>query len=371
MQFFAYLIPFLTCLLLKIAFKYDGEWQTYLYVFLAGEICVGILHLVFYSSRTSSNEFLGSYIIKTRHTDPWIELIERQETKRDANGNSYTVTKIEERYHKEEFHFYTNIGSTIKTNEFFFNKIINTWNVGYHLVKWTGKEIKGGERFAQDFFLNDTEIKDASDHYKFITISEINSYTNKVKNSNSIYRTEKISKKEAKSLGLFEWPIPKDYDVPAILSQIGKIPDEIDSLYRRFNSLIAPNKQMRLFLLLFRAENGIAIAEKQKSYWKGGNKNEFIICLGIDKEKNIQWVYPFSWANENIVEVETTQWFLENSCLNLKKFLIWFNLEHRKWKRREFKDFNYIKVDLQLWQTIFLFVAAILVGIISIYICIN
>lgn len=371
MLFFAYLIPLIACLILKFGFDYDGEWTSYLWFLFFGEATVGILHLIFYAARTSSDEYLGAYATKISYIEPWTELIEQRVQKTDAYGKTYTVTEIREKYHKEEYYFYTNLNTKFKTDSNFYYKIKGIWQTSDHVQSWRGNNIKGGIRFAHNHHFSDVSINGPEDHDKFILISQENTYTNKIKNSNSIYRSIKVSKKEAQELGLYEWPKLIEYDVPCILSHSIPVSDELNTLYRRFNALVAPERQMRLFILLFDGNLPMEVAEKQRHYWKGGNKNEFTICLGVDSDENISWVYSFSWSAENLVEIEVNQWFLNHRKLDLHGFLNWFSFEFLKWERRQFKDFKYIQVDLLLWQTITIMIGAVLESIIAISYCLS
>lgn len=123
---------------------------------------------------------------------------------------------------------------------------------------------------------------------------------------------------------------------------------------------------MRLYILLFDYLKGIDIAEQQKRYWNGGNKNEFIICLGLTSKSEVKWAYVFSWSDEKNLEIETTQWFLKNRNLNLNSFYNWFFHHHKKWKRKEFKDFDYISIPLKLWQLLTIYFISVLENIIAV-----
>ncbi len=363
----AYCIPILTCLLLHFAFGYNGEWTSYLWTIILGEAAIGGLHFLFHSHRTSATEYLGSIVTRMEHEDAWTELKEEKVTKTDENGNRYEEIRIVEEYHPEIYRFFTSLGNHYKTHKDFFNHVCILWDSPLKFRSLTGSHIKGGIRHGQYKNFSDEIINGFEQHYKYFPISERNTYTNKIVNSNSIFNFENISKEEASALGLYEFPKPDErYDVPAILCRSFEIPKEIDALYRRFNALEAPSKQLRLFILIFDADAGIAVAEKQKSYRKGGNKNEIIICLGVTSDKEIKWVYTFSWAKETIVEVEINQWFLEHSQLDFEAFLAWFSFEYRKWERREFKEFDYIRVNLKLWQYIAVMLGGVIMGIISI-----
>lgn len=363
----AYCIPIFACLLLRFAFNFDGEWYAYMWTFIFGELTVGGLHYLFYRHRTSATEYLGAIVTGVEHENEWTELKEEKVRKTDSKGNSYEVTEIREIDHSEIYRFHTSLGHHYQTNSDFFFHVCRQWDNPLKHRSWTGSHIKYGIRHGQYKRFIDETINGVEDHHKYLPVSEKHRYTNKIINSNSIFNFEEISKSEASILGLYEFPAPDEkYDVPAILCRKFAIPENIDQLYRRFNALETPSKQLRLFILVFDADAGIAVADKQKSYWKGGNKNEIVICLGVNGKKQVKWAYTFSWAKENIVEVEIDQWFLEHPELDFEAFLAWFGQEYKKWERRQFKEFDYIQVNLQLWQNIAVIIGGIIMGILSI-----
>ena len=65
---------------------------------------------------------------------------------------------------------------------------------------------------------------------------------------------------------------------------------------RRVNAFCGHDNQIHVFVLLFKASEGIEIAYRQRSYWKGFNKNEFVVCLGMDGN-SVKWCQPMSWTS--------------------------------------------------------------------------
>lgn len=365
---FVYLIPVIACLLLHLEFDYDGKWTTYLWMMFFGELTAGLLHYVALSIHSSSEEFLGSIVSSIHHEDEWVELIKTQETRRDSNGNSYTVTKIEEKRHPEKYYFFNTRGSRIKTHFNFFNYVASVWNLSPNYDSWTSNNIKGGIRYGRHYTMKDFNEEQHENPHNWIPVTETNSYTNKVRCSNSVFKFEKIDKTRATELGLIDYPTINGYDAPCILSKEFKVSKEADDLFRKFNGAYAPTLQMRLYILLFKEEQGISISELQKAYWQGGNKNEFVICIGLKGNNQVGWARAFSWADEQIKEVEVAQWLTEHPTLDfesLHKFLI----SHLGgWKRKEFKDFDYINVTLPLWWLIVVFALSIGENALALYI---
>ena len=346
----AYILPVIACLLLHFEFDYEGPWTTYLWMIIFGEGTVGLLHWFFYDMHTSSTEYLGSMVKDINHEDAWTELVEVKETKTDNKGNSYTVTRIDERYHSEKYYLHTTRGSKIDTNFSFYCRVRDLWGLPANTLRWTGSHIKGGVRYGSFYTIADFKEEERENPNNWVPVTESNSYRNKVQASNSIFKFEKIDKKTASEIGLLDYPAIYSHDAPCVLSNDILIPPALDELFRKFNARYAPEYQMRLYMLLYNADRGISISEQQRSYWQGGNKNEFVICLGMNSKEEVEWARAFSWADDQIKEVETAQWLMQHSNVNWFDFHAWLRWHLIDWKRKEFKDFDYISITLPLWQ---------------------
>lgn len=144
-----YIIPIVCCLVLRFGFGYIGEWSTYLWVFLAGEATVVLIHWILLKTQCLKTEYLGSIITGIYYEEPWTELVERHETKTDSKGRTYTVKRIEERHHSESYYFITSRGSSIGCSFWFFDDVRKLWRLPRSNDRWTGREIKGGVHPAE------------------------------------------------------------------------------------------------------------------------------------------------------------------------------------------------------------------------------
>lgn len=366
-----YLLPVFACLLLRFGFDFEGKWTTYLWILVAGEATVGSLHLLFYWLRSTGTEYLGSLVESIHHENEWTEIILRNETRRDAKGNSYTVTRTEYRKHPEQYYFFNTRNKRTGTDSRFFNHVRNLWGLSPHHDVWKGSNILGGERYGQHYRASDMDSFDRDNPAYWVPVTEKHRYRNRIVNSNSIFRFEKISKKDAKEENLFDYPGIIMHDAECILSEDFQIDEETRSLFRKFNGRHAPSREMRLYVLLFPAEKGVGVTHRQRAYWDGGNKNEFIICLGLTGEGKVEWANTFSWSDNQQKEVETTTWFLQHPEFQWQEFHDWFLIHSSDWKRKEFSDFRYINVSLALWQMIIMAACSILENIVAIRIALT
>ena len=343
-----YLIPALACVFLHFGFRYDGDWVAYAWVFGCGELTVGLLHWAFYSSFTSCEEYLGSRVSSIHYEAPWTEIVVRNETKVDGKGRVQIVCRVRHIHHPERYYFYTTLGSRFGISRSYFYRIRDLWRVNIHRDRWTGPNIRGGVRTGFHYNYNDLDATRYFDIRYWVPVTESHTYKNKIRCSNSIFKFEKINKGKARSLGLVDYPVISGLDAPSVLSKDFPIPYYVDDLFRKFNAGVAPYSQMRLYILLFDWQRGIGISELQRAYWQGGNKNEFVICIGMDASATIHWARAFSWADEQQLETEVAQELLNRKQLDWEFLYYWLYNNISRWKRKEFKDFNYIQVTLPL-----------------------
>lgn len=366
----AYVIPVIACLLLKFEFDYDGGWAAYLWVILFGEGTVGALHYAFYRKQSSRKEYLGSLVYDIVHEDSWVELVEVSETRTDRNGRTYTVRRIEERYHPDRYYFHTTRGSAVDTDYNYYCYVRDLWGLPCNRLTWSGSRIRGGMRFGEKYDMADFDYEARENPANWVPVTECHKYTNKIQASNSIFKFEEIKPEQAREIGLYDYPAIVWHDAPCILSDSIPVAPEIDELFRKFNGRYAYLVEMRVFILLFDASKGIGISELQRAYWQGGNKNEFVVCIGVDDEGEVAWARVFSWADEQTVEVETAQWLMHHKQLDWMEFHDWMKEHIAGWKRKEFKDFDYINVTLPLWQILTVIASSAAENALAIYIAV-
>ena len=82
-------------------------------------------------------------------------------------------------------------------------------------------------------------------------------------------------------------------------------------------------------------------------------KNEAIICVGVDDDYKVDWSYVISWTPNQAFRGEITNFFMDQKKLDLVQLADWLGPHiEQNWKRREFKEYEYISVEPPLWGTI-------------------
>ena len=364
MEIVIYIIPFLTAMFLLLVFNKKMVWWEYMALIVPSLLFTFITQLIMVSVNSSDTEYLGSYVNRITYYEPWDEMVRVRHTRTDKDGDTEVYYTWEREYHSECYTY-----------------VDNESNWEYHLSKKEYEVIK--KRMGNNSVFRDMNRKyhridgDAYDIYWDKTIEHLydittpHSYTNKIKASQShtIFKYSDISEEDAKELGLYEYPDIKLMNQNPIIGR--NVTDKDKQRIKYINATYGKTHQFRVYMLFYEGKD-IEISEQQKAYWQNGNKNEFVVCLGTQKD-SVVWCNPFSWCDEPKLEVLTRDYFIQNPKVDIDAYGKWLQTQiPTKWKRKEFADFEYIRIGLSRGQYIALIIIMILLNIgISVFLVMN
>jgi len=289
---------------------------------------------------TKQNEILGGTVLSTTYYEPWDEWIQKECTKEvncrtDSKGNRSCQTETYDcsyvSYHSEYWELETTFGD------------MNCYQSEYEYLK---KKF-GNSSFVdmhRDFHSNDGDSYTSiwkGDSATFESYFINNTYENRIQASKSIFNY-----KDADTIHYNLYPriFADRGDANSFLSNSINVSKGNSSL-NYYNALFGKSKQLRMIVMVFKNQP-LQISLEQEAYWKGGNKNEFIVTIGIDNDSNITWARPFSWTMKK--ELIPT---VRDDIFNMKKFndvkisTYLGKTVPKMWKRREFKEFEYLSVE--------------------------
>jgi hypothetical protein len=336
-------------------------WEYFLpFAICALLICGGKLAVE--KSMTSDTEYWGDKAQSSIYNEAWEEEVPCTHTKycSGTRTNSKGETEnydyacgTEHSYdvdsHPPEWHLIDSSGNDHGISSGYFEYLCKLWN---------------NRQFVE---LNHTSVHMGRDGDRYVTtwdnkretlipIITKHTYENRVIASKNIYRFKEVTPKEAKEKALFEYPDPDgQYQMDAILGNAGNQKAVGEKEFNYLNATYGPSHQVRFWILLFE-NKPIDVAYSQQAYWQGGNKNEFVICIGLNKQHEIQWVLPFCWKPDapedkdkmNMLSIQTRDFLLEQKGkqLNLKNLAGWLEREIPKnWRRKKFAEFSYLTVE--------------------------
>ena len=366
-------IPFVVAIFLLIFYRKETVWWEYLLLIIPSLLVTLGFEWIFKKANMSDTEYYGDYVVRIRHEDAWNEWIKKTCTRKvpdgkDEDGNTkyreerYDCSYCEE--HPERWIFYTESGACIYTSE----KI------------WEGirKKLNSPMIFIdchRDYYTKDgdaQEYKFSGDWKRSQPVTWARSYDNPVMGSRSLFGFRKISEEEADSFGLFKYPDIMDIDQSPVLGI--RLPEQEDLALRRLNARCGRKYQFRLYTIFWKDKDP-EISGLQRAYWQGGNKNELVVCIGLSgNTRKIDWVRCFSWEDSPVLSVKVRDWLQNQKTYNTDAYVKYVEslLTSGQWHRKQFKDFDYVSVELTDLQVIVLLILTLIYNIgISIYIVRN
>lgn len=321
-----------------------------------------LMTMGFKHSLTADTEYLGGPCEKVEYYEEWRELVHYEcncrcvSYSRNSDGTQGscnnrvcdTCTRID--YHPPYWVAYARI-----SDENLYSIIIDQADYSRIAQRFgTPEEFRNMMRMNQ-VSIGDGNMYSYSWDGSYNTIEPMtveNSYENRVMASDlSAFGFTRIAEDSPEREGLFDYPPVQGYTQRVILGNAGSNTNaaQAEEYFRVLNARLGYDRQVKIFVLLYRGESE-EIAMRQQSYWYGGNKNEFIVAIGLDNSNNIQWSHSFSWMENPILAIETDQFLADSGTLDLMELAHF--LERKiplKWERRSFESFDYITVYIPGW----------------------
>jgi hypothetical protein len=360
-------VPLVFAAAMLIYFRRNCTWWEYLIPCVVSFVLIVICRMAIESLQTRDSEYWGAYVEYARYYEKWDEEVPcthavyrteiRTRTTTDSKGRTTTYT-----YPVQVFDHW-----------------MHPYDVDNHPPYWVYVDncdgsthvSQGDWQYCKRIWKNSTFVDMKRDYHsidgdaydvvwnnKFddlIPIATQHTYENRVQASDSIFKYPNVPLQRQKAL--YDYPRLKDpFNYTSVLAK-RKFGGE-DSL-RKLNGYFGKDKQIRVWLLVYENQP-MSVSKNQEAYWQGGNKNEFVICVSVDKEKNIQWANVFSWTKRNDIKIETRDYLVNSKKLDIKALAEWLMpVINSKWERRHFKEFNYLNVEPPTWAVFLTFVLTI------------
>ncbi len=366
MIWLALLIPLIAIVILVVFYSKHMNIIEYLVVFLVPIICILIGKGCSVSNQTKDTEYWNSYGINAVYEEAWSESWVELETytTTDSKGNTEIHTRLVNKtaYHPEQWTLNDNINSSYSISEKYFNELC---------VKWGNKKFKELNRgshtshtITKDGDAYVTDYDNIFDH--IVSVCKKHNYENRVQCSGSVFNFQKVSKETMTQYGLFDYPKENKFNFNPIMGYHDICASE---KLQRFNALNGKEKQLHMMLLVFMYQP-LEAGLFQESYWKGGNKNEFILCVGLS-DTNITWTKVISWTENEELKIKTAREIKEMKEFDVVKIVNYMGERiPPMFVRKHFKDFNYITIQPTTTATIITFIITLLVTIGISFMCI-
>lgn len=378
----ALFIPVITAAVLFFFFNHKTVWWEFFIPFAASALFIGIMKWTTEVLQTSDTEYWGEPISQAIHSQSWDEEVpcrheipcshpkycndkdgkEYQCGYEHSNDGHYHTYDVD--FHPEYWEVTTSHGNSDRVSQSEYTRLTHKWSNEKFVDKHRDYHSIDGDWYVTDFPGQD-ELMEC-----FVTT---HSYENRVQASHNIVNYPDVLEEEIKIYGLYDYPdITDGYKQKGILGYGDSTQKTAENKVQIINAKLGPKKQVKLFILVFRNKDEES-AYHQECLWKGGNKNEFVVCIGIDNLMNIKWAKTFSFTENQEIKIETRNFIKEMKKLNLSKVTDFLKIEiDKRFTRKEFKDFDYLTVEPKDWQVVLTFILTLVINVlISWWIVVN
>ena len=355
------LIPLATVIILLAGFRRKMARYEYA-IFLAPVLLVAIAKSCSEAIQTQDTEYWGGWVTQATYYEDWDEEVPcshpHMVPRTDSDGN---ITLVQDGWeHAYDVDEHPEYWQAVDSNG-------SSWHVSRGHFEKLAKQF--GNKTFRD--LNRNYHSDDGDAWDTIWKGEdnsleptttVHSYENRVQASRSVFKFPKV---DPKQYGLYDYPkVTGYYDCQAVLAPGVSEAQVADRTLMRWNAQLGRKKQVRMFVLVFKNQPRQAGFD-QESYWQGGNKNEFIVMVGVNSQLEVQWAHIASWTEVDDLKLDARQYVEGQKQLDLVGLVNWLGPQvEQRFVRKQFADFNYLTVDPPLWSVIttFLVTLAICIG---------
>ena len=372
--FGAIVLSFLITLGFYMFDKSQYKWWEFFLAPIATGAVVLLFIFMFDSLGQSYTETWGSSVVAVYEEEPYNEWHHETcyyyttDSKGNTTSHSYDCSHQDD--HGPSWYAVTDINETINISEEQHDKLVSQFGTrktavdkreNYDdddLCRYSSGSKFAGRVVGEYSYIYRTSWPGTDNTRK--AVSTQHNYTNKVKASDlTIFNISLVDEKLADSLKLFKYPELKDeLEYPTVLGV--NLPYETHEKFKRLNGKFGPTNQVRVWILVYENRPTI-IGNYQENYWVRGNMNELVICIG-KKDTTIQWSNVFSWTTNGTLPVK-----IRDYITNMKSFTPehldglyeYLNLNLKEYKRRDFKEFDYLKRETKWWEILIAYIFGI------------
>jgi hypothetical protein len=378
MIWIALIVPLIGAGILFVWFREKLTWWELLIPLGACLIFTFIFKLTVETVQTSDTEYWGDLGVRAEYYEYWSTWVDRTCSRQVACGTEtdskgHTRTKYCTEYYDcsycdenpAHWELVTRSGKSYSISESKYRELMARWN-SQPTFKDLRRRIDKHWRCGEDGDMY--YVTWNGDPYTSEPTSSSHRYENRVQAAHTAFDFPEITIEEKKLYNLHDYGEVKGYYQNCLLglekvkwvSQAER--DTLTRMLSYINGDLGPKKELRTWVLVFQDQPELA-ASMQEALWKGGNKNEMVICLGLSSKTNkLQWVKAFSWTPNRALLVNLREDLMETERFSSSKITEVLKKDLPAFERKHFREFSYITVDPPMWAIWVTFIVTLLVA---------
>lgn len=395
MMWFGILIPTLILGILLIIPKWRKAlvWWEVLIPIVVTIVTIIICQSIAINSATSDEEYWGAMGYRITHQEPFAYDSECSETyacgescSTDSNGNQSCTTQYCTRYvycienSPRLCYLIDNNGQSTGISHDTYNRIAKQWQFHKYQKNQVVTQSHGyttyGDKYKRLEHGNKHQVEwnDKWETSEPMAIEK--TYENRVQTLSHWGKVSNLIKKE---YDLFEYPEVYGWTTRTIMTNKAPYFEKANDYLCYLNGVLNTNKKgfkkIRIWLLIWYDQPQEA-AEYQKKYWKNGNKNEYIIMIGTNKNQDIIWSEVVTWCESDALNLRVRDHlaidFKKKGDVysgkltdeDLVKFSMWLEPELQKnYIKPNFHKYDFISVQPSMFSLFISFSIILIVNI--------
>lgn len=358
----ALFIPLIVAIILYKYFSHKTVWWELFVPIIASLIFTFSMKSIIEKVQVSSKEYWGSFVERVEYYEDWNEWITQTCTRScccDSKGENCSTETYDCsycQYHPAIWRIITTNGETVDISKSEYANIKSKF--GNESFVDLGRYYYTDD--GDEYFSNWNK-----DSLNAISVTTLHHYENRVKAADqSVFHFQDVSEEDKVKYNLKDYPeINGNYKMISIIGDSSQDATIAEAKIQYINGLLGNKKEVRVFVLIFK-DQPISAGFYQEWYWAGANMNEFVVCIGIDKERNVKWCKPISWTRSEILKAEVKNFVQNQTKLNLQSVADFMKIKiEEKFVRRSFKEFDYLTVEPPTWAVILAYLLTLAINI--------
>lgn len=351
----ALLIPLITAFILYKYYSRQTTWWEFCIPFCASLIFTVSMKAIIETVQVSCKEYYGSFIKTAEYYEPWNEYIHRICTISCGKNCTTTYDCSYVQYHSAYWQITTTTDEEVIINESEYERIKSFFGNDHFLELNRNYYTQDGNCYYSSW---------PSDSLHAIPVTTRHKYENRIKAADqSVFHFEHVTENDVTKYNLKEYPdITEYYKQDAVIGDNSEEAAEANKKIKYINGLLGPTKEVKVFVLIFKNQP-VQAAFFQEWYWSGANMNEFVVCIGIDNDRNVQWCKPISWTRSEILKSKVKDFVQSQKRLDLCDLSCYMQQNiNELFVRRNFKEFDYLTVEPPMWAVILTYLLTIAIN---------
>lgn len=305
-----------------------------------GFAVAGLVHWGSVASMTHDTETWSGRVVAARFRPYWHASWIEIETYTDADGNTQTRLVHREESHPDAWYARVSFGANQRGWEEY--NISEGWYKSI-LKEFGTKQVKlPAPRPDWDSGSTHDWISQRNATGVILPATKRMSFTNRTLAAESLFSYAEVPE----GTPVYSYPRNKRWSISDRL--LGTAENAINIRdWDALNSRLGPESKVNLILVGFDSPNS-ELGHQQEAHWKGGKKNDLVLCYGGDGGGHPAWAYVFGWTERDIVKRNLETILLTNpinaDIIPKIEAEVEANYEIKDWSK-----FDYLPVEPPWW----------------------